>query len=131
VEASVWYGVTSFRPIFLLSLSSLPPLHPFLPLRLVTFKGPEGVSRAMELLSGREVEGRPLYIREDRTDIEKEEGFVIFVSDQAREEGGREEKGKGRGCLLFVSPALPCTGPCCLFPSDSTHSPSLPPSLLH
>ena len=131
VEASLWYGVIYPRPIFLLSPSSSLPPSP-LPLRLVTFEGPEGVSRAMELLSGREVEGRPLYIREDRTDIEKEEGFVIFVSDYAREEGGREEKGKGRGWVLFVSPALPCTGPCCLFPSDFTHplSPplSLPPS---
>lgn len=35
---------------------------------------------AVQALSGREVEGRPLFIREDRTAIEKEEGFVVFVS---------------------------------------------------
>lgn len=34
---------------------------------------------AVQALSGREVEGRPLFIREDRTAIEKEEGFVVFV----------------------------------------------------
>lgn len=50
----------------------------------------------MELLSGREVEGRPLYIREDRTDIEKEEGFVVFVSFKEEEEGGEGEGGGGR-----------------------------------
>lgn len=59
------------------SLTTPFPPHPY---RLVTFESPEGVARAMELLSGRDVEGRPLYIREDRTEVEKEEGFVVFVS---------------------------------------------------
>ncbi|EKU23049.1 hypothetical protein NGA_0682100 [Nannochloropsis gaditana CCMP526] len=48
---------------------------------LVTFETAEDASRAMELLCGREVEGRPLYVREDRTEIEKEEGFVVFVGN--------------------------------------------------
>ncbi|TFJ80115.1 hypothetical protein NSK_008672 [Nannochloropsis salina CCMP1776] len=48
---------------------------------LVTFEAAEDASRAMELLCGREVEGRPLYVREDRTEIEKEEGFVVFVGN--------------------------------------------------
>lgn len=59
----------------------------------MTFEGPEGVSRAIELLSGREVEGRPLYIREDRTDIEQEEGFVVFV--RVVERGARGGRGGG------------------------------------
>jgi hypothetical protein len=78
----------------------------------VTFEGPEGVGRAMELLSGREVEGRPLYIREDRTDIEKEEGFVIFVRVTKRQKGSGGEKEEGgkrkrtRGGVLCVRAAL-------------------------
>ena len=69
------------------------------------------MGRAMELLSGREVEGRPLYIREDRTDIEKEEGFVIFVRVTKRRKGsGGEEEGgmrkRTRGGVLCVRAAL-------------------------
>ena len=52
----------------------------WIPLRLVTFETREGALRAIEVLNGKELEGRPLYVREDRTEIEKEEGFVVFVS---------------------------------------------------
>lgn len=38
------------------------------------------MEQAAQTLMGREVEGRPLFMREDRTAIEKEEGFVVFVS---------------------------------------------------
>jgi hypothetical protein len=69
----------------------------------------------MELLSGREVEGRPLYIREDRTDIEKEEGFVIFVRVTKRRKGsgggrGRreEEEDEGRRFVCARCPVVFC-----------------------
>lgn len=86
----------------IISFPPPPPPSPFSSLAssLVTFDGPDGVNRAIELLSGREVEGRPLYIREDRTDIEQEEGFVVFVRGIKRGARGRagidSEEGEDR-----------------------------------
>ncbi len=48
--------------------------------RLATFETREGMEQAIEALVGTEVEGRPLFLREDRTTVEQEEGFVVFVS---------------------------------------------------
>lgn len=62
-------GVTNFDDV--------SPLHTY---RLATFETREDMEQAVKSLMGREVEGRPLFLREDRTAIEKEEGFVIFVS---------------------------------------------------
>jgi hypothetical protein len=70
-----------------------PSLPPVLHASLVTFEAAEDASRAMELLCGREVEGRPLYVREDRTEIEKEEGFVVFVSRTYMHPGRRRRAG--------------------------------------
>ena len=47
---------------------------------MAIFETREGRESAIQALSGRQVEGRSLFIREDRTTIEKEEGFVVFVS---------------------------------------------------
>lgn len=44
------------------------------------FESIDGAERAMQLLNGAELDGRRLFLRLDRTAVEKEEGYVVFVS---------------------------------------------------
>jgi hypothetical protein len=47
--------------------------------RLVRYSSPDVAQQAIETLNGRDLDGRKLHVREDRSYIESAAGIVVFV----------------------------------------------------
>jgi len=59
----------------------MEPLLPSPPHRLLTFESEESAHRVIQELNGVLLEGRKIFLREDRSAIDQQEGVVVFVGN--------------------------------------------------